>query len=70
MSITLDLSRLTSAPSDTNIQHIPCEIQHDGDANVTKYFETSVRKNKEGGELLDAIIITDKKKQKIFSNIY
>lgn len=43
MSIEINIKSLQSAISDIKVSHIPCEIQHDGEANVAEYFDTTVR---------------------------
>ena len=50
MSLTIGSSSYHTAP-ETKCNLLPCTISKDGDANVTRYFETSVRKEN-GGEFI------------------
>ena len=44
MSIELNIKSLKSANNDIKVNHLPCEIQHNGEAKVTEYFDSIIRK--------------------------
>ena len=56
MALTIDSSSFNTAP-ETKCNLLPCTISKDGDANVTRYFETSVRREN-GGELIFFFLVT------------
>ncbi|KAK7104011.1 ribonuclease H2 subunit C-like [Littorina saxatilis] len=47
MALTIDPSSYETAP-EVKCNFLPCTISKDGDANVTRYFDTSVRKENDG----------------------
>ena len=44
MSVSLNLSTLSAAKTDSKFHLLPCNIQYDGDASVEQFFSTSIRK--------------------------
>ena len=46
MSVEIDAQTLHSAASDTQIHHVPCEIEQNGEANVEQYFASAQRTHK------------------------
>ena len=50
MSIEIDLQTVRSASNDTQMHHVPCEIEHNGEANVDQYFTSSQRPLTEDGK--------------------
>lgn len=48
-SLKMNLEKLTleSARKDSSVHFFPCEIKYNGEAEVSRYFETSIKKCKE-----------------------
>ena len=42
-NISVSKSSISSCPESTRINLMACEIEHDGEAQVASYFDTSVR---------------------------
>ncbi len=43
MTATIDVKSLSTVTSTTDVHHVPCDIDHDGEAKVSKYFVTGIR---------------------------
>lgn len=48
-SLILSKSSLDCAVESNRVHSVPCTIDHDGEANITSYFDSTIRTNDQKG---------------------